>query len=57
MDKLSQAQSELREMDALAGMDSPVHRLHPPCKLLVTVCYIFIVVSFPKYNFTISIIL
>lgn len=52
MDKLSQAQSELREMDALAGMDSPVHRLHPLCKLLVTVCYIFIVVSFPKYNFT-----
>lgn len=52
MDKLSQAQSELREMDALAGMDSPVHRLHPLCKLLVTVCYIFIVVSFPKYNLT-----
>ena len=52
MDKLSQAQSELREMDALAASDSPVHRLHPLCKLLVTVCYIVTVVSFPKYDFT-----
>ena len=30
----------------------PVHRLHPLCKLLVTVCYIVTVVSFPKYDFT-----
>ncbi|MGM9549872.1 MAG: cobalt ECF transporter T component CbiQ [Faecousia sp.] len=52
MDKLSQAQSELREMDALAAEDSPVHRLHPLCKLLVTILYIFVVVSFPKYDFT-----
>lgn len=52
MDKLSQAQSELREMDALAAEDSPIHRLHPLCKLLVTVAYIATVVSFPKYDFT-----
>ncbi|MGN0999519.1 MAG: energy-coupling factor transporter transmembrane component T family protein, partial [Faecousia sp.] len=52
MDKLSQAQSELREMDALAAQDSPVHRLHPLCKLLVTICYIVTVVSFPKYDFS-----
>ena len=52
MDKISQAQSELREMDALAAADSPVHRLHPLCKLLVTVCYIVTVVSFPKYDFS-----
>ncbi len=52
MDKLSQAQRELREMDALAAQDSPVHRLHPVCKLLVTVCYIATVVSFSKYDFT-----
>lgn len=51
MDKLSQAQSELREMDALAAEDSPVHRLHPLCKLIVTVAYIATVVSFPKYDF------
>ena len=52
MDKISNAQSELREMDALAAQDSPVHRLHPLCKLLVTVCYIAAVVSFPKYDLT-----
>ena len=50
MDKLSGAQAELREMDALAAADSPVHRLHPLCKLLVTVFYIVTVVSFPKYD-------
>lgn len=52
MDKLSHAQSELREMDALGSGDSPVHRLHPLCKLAVTMAYIFTVVSFPKYNFS-----
>ena len=50
MDKLSGAQSELREMDALAAGTSVVHRLHPLCKLLVTVTYIFTVVSFHKYD-------
>ncbi|MDD6200240.1 MAG: cobalt ECF transporter T component CbiQ [Firmicutes bacterium] len=52
MDKLSKARSELREMDALAAGNSPVHRLHPLCKLLVTVAYIATVVSFPKYRFS-----
>ena len=40
MDKLNNAQLELREMDELAAADSPVHRLNPLCKLLVTVFYI-----------------
>ena len=52
MDKLSQAQAELREMDTLAAGNSPVHRLHPLCKLVVTIVYIATVVSFPKYDFT-----
>ena len=52
MNKMSQAQSELRELDTLAAADSPVHRLHPLCKLLVTVLYIVAVVSFPKYDFS-----
>ena len=50
MDKLNNAQLELREMDELAAADSPVHRLNPLCKLLVTVFYIAAVVSFPKYD-------
>lgn len=52
MSKLSQAQSELREMDALAAGHSAVHRLHPVCKLLATVLYIAVTVSFPKYDFS-----
>lgn len=50
MDKLTNAQQELRDMDDLGAADSPVHRLNPLCKLLVTVLYIVTVVSFPKYN-------
>ena len=50
MDKLTNARLELRELDDLAAEDSPVHRLNPLCKLLVTVFYIVTVVSFPKYD-------
>ena len=50
MEKLTNAQLELRQMDDLAAADSPVHRLNPLCKLLVTVFYIVTVVSFPKYD-------
>ena len=50
MDKLYNAQSELRDMDALAARDSVVHRIHPLCKLLVTILYIAVVVSFGKYD-------
>lgn len=52
MDKLIRAQSELREMDALGAGSSPVHRLHPLCKLVVTIAYIATVVSFSKYDFS-----
>ena len=50
MNKLNNAQLELREMDELAAGSSPVHRLNPLCKLLVTVFYIAVLVSFPKYD-------
>ena len=50
MEKLTNARLELREMDDLAAAESPVHRLNPLCKLLVTVFYIVTVVSFPKYD-------
>ena len=42
--------TEFREMDELAAMDSPIHRLHPLGKLLITVLYIALVVSVPKYD-------
>ena len=50
MDKLSKAQSEFKEMDAIAAGNSPVHMIHPLCKLIVTIIYIFTVVSFHKYD-------
>ena len=57
MDKISHALSEFREMDALAAQDSPIHRLHPLVKLLVTLGYIICVVSFDKYQFSALVIL
>lgn len=52
MDKISHALSEFREMDAFAAQDSPIHRLHPLVKLVVTLAYILCVVSFHKYQFS-----
>lgn len=52
MNKAESAAQELREMDDLAAMDSPMHRLSPVGKLLMTLCYIFAVVSFQKYDFS-----
>ena len=50
MNKSEQALSALAEMDELAARQSPIHRLHPIAKLLVTIAYIFTVVSFGKYQ-------
>ena len=52
MSKVSNAWAELREMDELSARTSPIHRLHPLTKLLVTLAYLFTVVSFPKYSFS-----
>lgn len=41
---------ELREMDTLASRSSFIHTLSPGAKLLVTIGYIFTVVSFDKYQ-------
>lgn len=50
MNKATQARSELLAMDTLAAGDSPLHRVHPLSKLLTTILYIAVTVSFPKYN-------
>ncbi len=50
MDKISHAITELREMDELAAGNTAVHRLHPLSKLLITILYIFITVSYNKYD-------
>ena len=37
-------------MDDLAAMDSPIHSLHPAAKLITTIAYILVTVSFGKYD-------
>ena len=50
MNKMQKALAELSEMDELAAMRSPVHRLHPGAKLITTIVYIMITLSFGKYD-------
>lgn len=47
---IDQSIHDLREMDELASKASPVHAVCAAAKLLVTVAYIMIVVSYDKYN-------
>lgn len=41
---------DLRQMDELSRMDSAIHRLHPLVKLLATISYLIIIVSYNKYE-------
>ncbi len=50
MNKMEKALRELSQMDTLAAADSPIHRLNPIAKLLSTIAYIVLVVSFGKYD-------
>ena len=50
MNKMESALHELNEMDDLAALDSPIHRLSPLSKLLAAVVYIAVTVSFHKYQ-------
>jgi cobalt/nickel transport system permease protein len=45
MDQMTSAMLEMADMDELSRMDSFVHRRHPLSKLLITIIYIFAVVS------------
>ena len=48
--KLEKALREICSIDELAERDSPVHRLPPLAKLIVTIAYIAVTVSFHKYD-------
>ena len=50
MNKMQKAMRELSEMDELAARSSPIHRLHPAAKLLATIAYILVTLSFDKYD-------
>ena len=50
MNKAEQALFELRHMDELQDMDSPIHRCSALIKLIAVIAYIITVVSFDKYD-------
>lgn len=50
MNKMQKAIRELSEMDALAARSSPIHGLHPAAKLLATILYILVTLSYEKYD-------
>lgn len=50
MSKLSGAIKDIKSMDEISSLSSPIHDLNPLVKLIITFVYIFIVVSFNKYN-------
>lgn len=52
MSRLEQQWLEFRYLDELSGGDSPVHQLHPGVKLLVTLAFVVVTASFPKYEVT-----
>ena len=50
MNKMQKAIRELAEMDELAARSSPIHTLHPLVKLISTIAYIVVTLSFDKYD-------
>lgn len=50
MSKINSAIYEIHHMDSLAARNQWVNRIHPLVKLIITVFYIAVVVSFSKYN-------
>lgn len=50
MAKLDKALMEFQEIDMLSRTDTCLTRRHPIGKLMITILYLFLVVSFPKYN-------
>lgn len=50
MSKINKAIYEIHEMDELADKKSSINMIHPLTKLILTVVYIALVVSFDKYD-------
>ena len=50
MNKIQKALHELSEMDELAARSTPLHALHPAAKLITTIAYILVTLSFNKYD-------
>lgn len=52
MSKLNQAIHNIHYLDEAAEQDNWINRIHPLAKVIVTVWYMILVMSYPKYNLT-----
>lgn len=50
MASITNALFNLRQMDELASQNTPIHRIHPLAKIIVTMMFLVTVVSFGKYS-------
>ncbi|MEI8247349.1 MAG: cobalt ECF transporter T component CbiQ [Lentisphaerota bacterium] len=50
MPTIAESLNNIRLLDELSGQATPVHRLHPLAKLLTTLAFIVVTVSFGKYD-------
>ena len=50
MPTIAESLNNIRLLDELSGQATPVHRLHPLAKLLTTLSFLVITVSFGKYD-------
>lgn len=48
--KITSSMFHIRQMDDLARQDSGIHRLHPLVKLITTLVFLIIVMSFPSHR-------
>ncbi|MEG1497718.1 MAG: cobalt ECF transporter T component CbiQ [Clostridiales bacterium] len=52
MSKITEAIQTLSSLEELALEKSPIHRLHPGVKIIITFTYLIAVLSFNRYNLT-----
>ncbi len=52
MNKLGNALYEIHHMDMLAAKDQWVNKIHPLVKLFLTIAFLTVTMSFPKYDLT-----
>ncbi|NPV93151.1 MAG: cobalt ECF transporter T component CbiQ [Firmicutes bacterium] len=52
MSSIINSMYNLRQMEDLARMETALHRVHPLAKLLTTIAYLVVVVSFDRYEVT-----
>jgi cobalt/nickel transport system permease protein len=51
MGKIDNQAAEIGWLDRLAGRDTPLHRIDPRAKLITTLTFIVVVISYGKYQF------